>query len=130
VRATPILLVALAIVGVGCRDDGGNTVTSPAPTTAPSAVGPAISIDQARARSADTPVAVRGFLVIVGDEARLCDALAESFPPQCGGSSIMVEGLDLSAYDVTVEGDVTWTDQPVVVLGSVAEDVLVVAAQG
>ena len=26
---------------------------------------------------------------------RLCEALAESFPPQCGGASLIVEGLVL-----------------------------------
>jgi hypothetical protein len=84
-----------------------------------------ISIDQALA--ADGPAVVNGNLLVVGGEARLCDALAESFPPQCGGSSIVVLGLDLDSIDdLTSEGDVTWSDRPIRVEGVVTDDVLTV----
>ena len=51
---------------------------------------------------------VKGTIVAPAGEAiRLCSALLESDPPQCGGSSLVVEGLDLS----TVEG-LTETNDP------------------
>ena len=50
---------------------------------------------------------------------RLCDAIAESFPPQCGGDRIVVEGLDLAAVgDLQTEGDVSWAEN-VTLFGSV-----------
>ena len=67
---------------------------------------------------------VGGFIVAEGDVVRLCEVLLESFPPQCGGESLLVEGLDLDAYATTSEGDVRWTDSPVSVLGGVDGDTL------
>ena len=46
----------------------------------------------------DDLVSVSGALFVAPDgTVRLCDAIAESFPPQCGGASIEVSGLDLSS---------------------------------
>lgn len=57
--------------------------------------GPALEIPDALA-AADGPVRVAGAL-FVGPDGRvlLCSALAESFPPQCGGDRLEVVGLDL-----------------------------------
>ena len=64
---------------------------------------------------------------VENDEVRLCETLAESFPPQCGGRSLVVTGLDLMTMDgLSSEGSVTWSDQPVQVLGSVEGEVLFV----
>jgi hypothetical protein len=65
---------------------------------------------------------VNGALIVTGGETRLCEALAESFPPQCGGERLIVEGLDLSAFDLTESSGVRWSDQPVQVLGIVIDD--------
>ena len=60
-------------------------------------------------------------------DARACAALAESFPPQCGGGSISVVGLDLQALEgLTTEGDVTWSDLPITVEGVLADGKLTV----
>ena len=78
---------------------------------------------------------IKGFLVAEkGGPVRLCSALAESYPPQCAGSSLVVEGLDLS----TVEGLTTppepeyahtsWTDSEISLLGEVEDGVLTVSA--
>ena len=50
----------------------------------------------------------------------LCDAIAESFPPQCGGERILVEGLgDLRDIPgIQFEGDVAWAEA-VTLFGSV-----------
>ena len=42
----------------------------------------------------------------------LCSAIAESFPPQCGGSRLVVDGLDLDVLaDVQEANGVRWVDQ-------------------
>ena len=72
---------------------------------------------------------MRGAVVATREEVRLCSALAESYPPQCGGPSLKVEGLDLS----TVEGlkshaGVRWTETEIKLLGHVRNGVLTIAA--
>jgi hypothetical protein len=71
---------------------------------------------------------VSGNLLALGEEIRLCSALAESFPPQCGGASLLVEGLSLGDVDgLITEGDVSWTDRPIELLGVVADGTLTVS---
>ena len=90
-------------------------------------MGPGITIAQALDSDLDEPLLVNGFLVATGDEVRLCEALAESFPPQCRGDSLLVEGLDLASIDgLQDEGEVRWTDEPIQLLGSVNDGTLTV----
>ena len=109
-------------------DDGG----IPDPI---SGVGPGISISEALSSGLDGPLLINGFLVIRGgehdrpEEVRLCEALAESFPPQCGGRSLVVEGLDLKGIDgISSEGPMSWSDQLVQVLGTLEGEVLTISA--
>ncbi len=75
-----------------------------------------LTVSEALAASGEHPVS--GHLVVTGESVRLCQALAESFPPQCGEASIEIRGLDL--LDIpdlqTVQG-VSWTDRPVTLSG-------------
>ena len=67
----------------------------------------------------DGPILVEGFLVVRDGEVRLCESLAESFPPQCGGIAVVVEGLDItSVEDLQSEGDVLWTENMVQIGGT------------
>jgi hypothetical protein len=79
---------------------------------------------------ADTPIdggfVISGFYFDDGTGVRLCDALAESFPPQCGGPSIPFDntaGADLGV--LSIEQGVTWSDQPILVEGEVVDGVFV-----
>jgi hypothetical protein len=65
----------------------------------------------------------RGFLVDAGDAVRLCDALAESYPPQCAGESLLVEG-DLPKVDWSETEGVRWTDGQVTLRGKVSDGIL------
>ncbi len=71
-------------------------------------------------RGADDPVLVSGALFVNADgTVLLCEAIAESFPPQCGGARLEVRGLDLATIDgVQREGDVGWAES-VLLFGSV-----------
>lgn len=64
-----------------------------------------------------------GFLVDSGGEVRLCDALAESYPPQCGGDSLRVEG-ELPQVRWSEAQGVRWTDEQVLLRGEVEDGVI------
>jgi hypothetical protein len=114
------LAAALALSACGGDDEpAGGAGTS---TAAASAVGAGISIEEALETDSDEPLLVNGNLLVVNGEPRLCSALAESFPPQCGGASLLITGLDLSGVDsLVVEGDVMWTDRPIKLAGVVKD---------
>jgi hypothetical protein len=88
-----------------------------------------LSVSEALVTDATGTIAVKGFLVADDRGARLCELLAESMPPQCGGASIEVSGYEgtLSAPIQNAQG-VSWTDDVVSVLGEIVEGVLVVDA--
>ena len=68
---------------------------------------------------------VTGFLLASENEpVRLCSALAESYPPQCGVASITVEGL--TRPEDPQFAHTAWTDQPIALTGEVTGDVLAV----
>lgn len=71
---------------------------------------------------------VTGYLVAFpGQPMRLCEALAESQPPQCGGAPTVIAGLDLSEINGLEEAnDVEWTNAPISLLGDLADGVLTV----
>lgn len=84
------------------------------------------AIQPSVAANASGQVAVVGFIVASGDEIKLCEALAESFPPQCGGAFVTVTSLDqVDPDDLQTEGDVTWTDFAVTIFGEMADGTLV-----
>ena len=114
-----IAALLIAVLPAACgRDDDESAGTG---TTA-------ISIDEALASDSTEPLLVSGNLLAVGDEVKLCYALAESFPPQCGGASLMVDGLDLATVEgLVTEGDVSWTDRPVELRGVVSNETLTVS---
>jgi hypothetical protein len=122
----PLAVLALAACGGG--DEEVEPQPAQPPATAGIGAGPGISIEGAMASDLEGPFLVNGSLLAEGDEIRLCDALAESFPPQCVGPQLRVEGLNLDEVDGLVrEGEVAWTDRPIQLLGAVEDDRLVVS---
>jgi hypothetical protein len=106
------LLASVALVGCGGEDEPGGSHAE-------------ILVEDAAGH--EGPASVTGSLLANGDDVRLCAALAESFPPQCGGDSITVVGLDLGTLDgLTTEGDVTWSDLPITVEGVLGDGTLTV----
>ena len=73
-------------------------------------------------------IAVQGSLFDDGTGARLCEALAESYPPRCGGDSIPISGYEESiTVPLSAAQGVTWTDQLVSLLGEIIDGTLVVS---
>lgn len=76
----------------------------------PAAAGP-ISVEQLLARSADTPVSVTGLLYDASTGTRLCGAVMESFPVQCGKPFVDLVGLDIATIaGTTTEQGITWKE--------------------
>jgi hypothetical protein len=87
---------------------------------------PVAVLSVTEALAASGRVAVTGFLVDNNGEAKLCEALAESFPPQCGEAGIPITGYDqIDIDDLQTDGAVTWTDQVATIFGEVVDGTLV-----
>ena len=128
-----LLLIPLAVFALAACGGTDEVEPQPAPTQPPATAGlgagPGISIEEALASASAEPLLVNGNLLANGDEIRLCSALAESFPPQCAGPQVHVEGLNLDEVDGLVrEGEVSWTDRPTQLLGTVEGDKFVVSS--
>ncbi len=122
-RAAPLAVVLLLAACTGAA----------VPSSAPDGGGPVLVIadgggdgggisvaDALGHQATDDLLSVTGALFVDADgTVRLCDAIAESFPPQCGGERIEVEGLDLAAVDdLQEEGEARWAES-VTLFGSV-----------
>ena len=134
--AVLVIVLLLASLLAACGADGGGAT----PSAEPSAGGgggsgepvlviadgeptePGMSVAEALGHQAtDDLVTVSGALFANADgTVYLCDAIAESFPPQCGGERILVEGLgDLRQIaGIQFEGDVAWAEA-ITLFGSV-----------
>jgi hypothetical protein len=97
------VVVVAASVLAACGDDDST------------ADAPLLSVDQLVARSADTPITVQGFLIVHEGTTRLCAAILESHPPQCGEPAVELVGLDLAGIAGTqTDQGVTWKESVVV----------------
>ena len=133
-RTSIILLLAIILAACTAQgpdatvDDDDTPPASTAPGNEPVLVisdgdaGDAgLSVADALGHQAtDDLVSVTGALFVDADGGvLLCDAIAESFPPQGGGARIGVDGLDLSTVpDLQEESGVQWAES-VVLVGSV-----------
>lgn len=97
------LLVGVALLALGACGQGDDTAAEPETVT------------------------VVGSLFDDADGLRLCESVAESYPPQCGEP---VHPVDASAVELppfTTEGDVSWSES-VTVTGEVTEDGTILAS--
>lgn len=107
----------------GTADEPGDAATPPGASGV--LVGGGLTIPEALATDATGILAVQGFYLDDGTGPRLCETLAESFPPQCGGASLLLgdlTGIDLGLLQNS--GSTTWSDQPVVILGELTDGTL------
>lgn len=100
-----IVALAAAALLAGC---GGAEETKPAPSAGAPIPGGGLSVQEAIDSDLDGPLMVRGYLIERNGELRLCEAILESYPPQCGEPSLRVEGPAPAASEerVSLLGDV------------------------
>ena len=86
-----------------------------------------LSVADALATDLTGVIAVKGFLMVDDQGARLCELLAESLPPQCGGAAISVTGYEevLGTPLESAQG-ISWTDELVSFLGEIVDGAFVV----
>ena len=88
-----------------------------------------ISVAEAIAYEGTTPVAVHGYIVRTSETAQLCETLAESFPPQCGGANLtLVNGDIADNLPLVEEGDVQWSPDTVILVGTLAGNELTITS--
>ena len=114
--ASLTLLVALAActgstppAGSASPGDDGPVLRIQSGATA---TGAGISVAEALASDSTEPLLVNGALFVdANGTVRLCEAMAESFPQQCGGESVRVVWLDLSTIaEMQEEGAIRWAE--------------------
>lgn len=132
-----VAMVVLVVVAGACgSDDDGGAATTAAPTTAaPTSTAAGtdtdrpMSIDAALEVPDGAQVSVVGPMIAAGDDVRLCGAVMESYPPQCGEPSLPLVGLNLDAViglsrpEPEFSG-LVWTDFPLVVFGTMQGGIL------
>lgn len=142
----PILIAGLALVA-GCSDgvsdDTGevqvntSVVEDPIPDpTAPSGgdavssgmtVGAGVTISDAIAYQGDEVVAVKGYVYRDDQTDALCEVLAESYPPQCGGATLSVENPEALDNLVLVEAEgIQWSEGYVTLFGRISDGVFTI----
>jgi hypothetical protein len=143
-RAAAVAAAILALtVAAGCADDdtAGTASTATPTATAPAGdqrladpaagamlAGPsAPNVADLLADTTGEPVVGAGYLFVDPDgAARLCEAIAESFPPQCGPPSIPVTNLPPELVDGLASKDgLRWSDEPVQLIGRVTDGTFV-----
>jgi hypothetical protein len=130
----PLLALLCAVtLAAGLAACGGSEPGGAGGGPEPPTASDVLSVEEAIASGAEGHVTVRGFLVAAdGEPVRLCAALAESYPPQCGVASIVVEGLDLATVDgLTTPPEpqyahTSWTDAVIELRGELEDGVLTV----
>jgi hypothetical protein len=123
------LLIVLALGVASCgSDDDGEPAAQPPPVAGIGA-GPGISIDEAIAMNSQEPLLVNGTVWADGDDIFFCDAVLESYPPQCAPATrLEVVGLELAEVDgLQRVGDIAWTEQRTQLLGVVADGKITVS---
>ena len=121
--------IAIALVLGGCSDSTAFSPTTavPPPASGQMLAGSGLSVAEVLAATNPDPIAVRAYLFVAGDgSARLCDGIAESFPPQCAGAAIPVVGLP-SELREGLEGAAgrRWSDGPLQLIGTLSAGVFV-----
>jgi hypothetical protein len=96
-------------------DDGDDAAYEP---------GSLVAIEDVVGADVDVEVRVRGPAFRVAGTTRICSAILESFPPQCGEPSLVVEGWDIDTDGrAQTAGDVTWVED-VELTGTIDDGVL------
>ncbi len=114
-RAAAAGLTALALL-LAAACGGGEPAASP---------DRVLTVEEAVRAEGEGPVRVRGTLIADTQAVRLCSAILESYPPQCGRPSLVVRGLDVvGVSNMEQAKGVGWTSREVTLAGTVESGVL------
>ncbi len=116
-RQSQLLLIVagVALVVAACAPGGGDAASSGL------VIDGGLTIPEAIAYQGDQIVAVKGFVFRDDQTDALCELLAESYPPQCGGASLIIENPEATGTMVLQEaGGVQWSDEYVTVFGRIS----------
>ena len=142
-----LLIVSLPLVLSGClqrvTDDEDRTPLITAATQDPDSDGETpqdgdtssggfvvdggLSIPEALAYRGNEIIAVQGFVLRTEETDALCELLAESYPPQCGGESLAIANPEATNDMVLIEAEgVQWSEDHVTVFGRLTDGVLTI----
>ena len=131
--AATLLVIAAVVVFTFALTGNSGGQGSGIPTGPASSV--VLTVDQALVAEAGQDIKVSGYIVSTGGKTVLASALAESNPPQAGGGTIALTGLDPNALvglrssaGQAGLADVTWSDYTLVLEGVVVSGVFQVRA--
>jgi hypothetical protein len=113
------VLAILALTAAACGD-----------SDTPTSDGLPLSVEGLIVAEPTSDVSVIGFIVADSAGSRLCEALAESFPPQCGGMSVEISGLDDLDPQLEEAQGLRWTGTAVVVTGRYSGGTLAIVSVG
>lgn len=91
------------------------------------AIGPGLSIAEARRGNLKGPVLVNGYLLLVnGHSPRLCTALSANEPPRCLAPSLTVARIGRNQRTLATQkaGKTRWSPAPIQILGRLNRSVL------
>jgi hypothetical protein len=115
--AAAALTAAALLLAAGCGGD-----------EPPVSADGTFTVEEALREQPTGPIRVRGTLFAVASDVRLCAAILESHPPQCGQPSLRVRGLDLvGVSNMEQAKGVGWTSREVTLVGTVDDGVLTVS---
>lgn len=90
-------------------DDSDTKPPSTATASAPDPTGSVIEVSALLADEGPREAIVAGFVIWTDASARLCETIMESYPPQCGGTSIVIADPENLAVDLDDAEGVRWT---------------------
>lgn len=131
-----LLGLALAPVIAGCAGEADDPGSAPSVEEPPPPAGDADQdpggttvsvhrVSEAMAAEVQGSIHVVGLLIDDGSGWRLCELVLESYPPQCGGERLVVDGLDPAELPLEESGGVRWQTDATVV-GEIDGDTLTV----
>lgn len=89
-----VLVVSVALVLTGCGGDSAAVATTPSPSSGAVLPGGGLSVAEALSTDAEPPLAVSGWVVGSGDDARLCSGYDAGASTPCVEPSLALEGAD------------------------------------
>ena len=125
------LVAVSALVVSGCGDSSDDGTDDSSGVVAAVSDGDTLTVGELldaedQGQSGNTVVVI-AMLVDDGTGMRMCESLAESDPPQCGGRSVEVMNPEVIDVDLTEDQGVRWAEGSIQLLGWMEGDAFYVS---